>query len=371
MAHITLMMQPELGHLLPTVRIAFNLLARGHTVRYLSLPQFTSFFSDLHLDFRAILVDATLPVLKAGTGHWEPAEHTYRRLYATMRGRGISVADAILAELIPEASDLILLDSSLVTKNISQSLLPLQPLLVRLNVVLPDERQPELMNDVPELILCPEELELPNRLAARHERHFVEPSVLLDRPRSPCHKRNRENPLVYCSFGTQGLSYQERMKTISMVVECFCSFPDLDLLVSVGGPTDSNMFEHLPPNIFLQETVNQLHALQQASLFITHGGLGSIKESILARVPMIVVPFRHDQPMNAVRICHHELGTALLGHSWSVTDLRALVSTTMANNTVRSNLDRFYALFVNAENDIPSIRHIERFIDRGNGCARC
>jgi len=48
--------------------------------------------------------------------------------------------------------------------------------------------------------------------------------------------------------------------------------------------------------------------LSGASLAVLHGGLGGIKESILAGVPMLLVPFVFDQRPNAERIAFHGLG---------------------------------------------------------------
>ncbi len=49
---------------------------------------------------------------------------------------------------------------------------------------------------------------------------------------------------------------------------------------------------------------NQFEVLRNAELFITHGGINSIKESIYALTPMLVYPLNMnwDQPGNAIRI---------------------------------------------------------------------
>merc|ERR1712032_1205711 len=55
----------------------------------------------------------------------------------------------------------------------------------------------------------------------------------------------------------------------------------------------------VPPNFLPVAVVPQLEMLPLCSAFITHGGMGSVMESIVHRVPMIVVPGFGDQPDNA------------------------------------------------------------------------
>lgn len=52
----------------------------------------------------------------------------------------------------------------------------------------------------------------------------------------------------------------------------------------------------------------QLEVLEQADLFITHGGMNSINEAMYYGVPMLVFPYATDQPANADRIAELGLG---------------------------------------------------------------
>jgi UDP:flavonoid glycosyltransferase YjiC (YdhE family) len=53
----------------------------------------------------------------------------------------------------------------------------------------------------------------------------------------------------------------------------------------------------------------QLELLARASVMITNGGLGTIKECLWLGVPMVVAPCDYDQPSNAARVVFHGLGT--------------------------------------------------------------
>ena len=68
-------------------------------------------------------------------------------------------------------------------------------------------------------------------------------------------------------------------------------------------------FKSIPDNILMFHFVPQLETLQHTDVFITHGGMNSVNESLFYGVPMIVVPQALDQSLVAKRVC--ELGVGL------------------------------------------------------------
>ncbi|MGP4102945.1 glycosyltransferase [Nonomuraea sp. KM90] len=83
---------------------------------------------------------------------------------------------------------------------------------------------------------------------------------------------------------------------------------DCTALVATGGipvtpprGADVHVVEHFP----------QPALLPHARLFLTHGGYNSIREAVLAGVPMVVVPRFGDQPANAERVRRLGLGTSV------------------------------------------------------------
>jgi UDP:flavonoid glycosyltransferase YjiC (YdhE family) len=68
-----------------------------------------------------------------------------------------------------------------------------------------------------------------------------------------------------------------------------------------------------PPHVGIVERAPQLEILRRASLMITHGGLGSVKECAALGVPMLVFPLKDDQPGNAARVEARGLGRVLRG----------------------------------------------------------
>ena len=61
----------------------------------------------------------------------------------------------------------------------------------------------------------------------------------------------------------------------------------------------------------------QLMLLQRASVFVTHGGAGSVMEGLLAGVPLVVLPVAFDQPLNAWFVERAGLGRVVDPWSWS------------------------------------------------------
>jgi MGT family glycosyltransferase len=67
----------------------------------------------------------------------------------------------------------------------------------------------------------------------------------------------------------------------------------------------------IPDNIFIYPFVPQLEILKQTSVFITHGGMNSVNESIYYGVPMLVMPVGNDQPAVARQIETLHMGKRL------------------------------------------------------------
>lgn len=63
-----------------------------------------------------------------------------------------------------------------------------------------------------------------------------------------------------------------------------------------------------PANFLVTPFVPQLAVLPLCSAFVSHGGMGSINEAVMNRVPLIVVPVMGDQPANADNVAAAQIG---------------------------------------------------------------
>jgi MGT family glycosyltransferase len=93
--------------------------------------------------------------------------------------------------------------------------------------------------------------------------------------------------------------------------QCLAAYGDLPgwhVVLQIGKYTDPQELGAIPPNVEVHSWVPQRAILEQADAFVTHVGMGGCGEGLLSGVPMIAVPQAADQFMNADRLV--ELGVA-------------------------------------------------------------
>ena len=114
-------------------------------------------------------------------------------------------------------------------------------------------------------------------------------------------------PLLYSSLGTAFNNWPEYYPIL------FDAVRDLDINVFAAlGAIDPDSLTDVPANVELGKMVPQLDILSQASVFITHAGMGGTGESIYYGVPMIAIPQMDEQAITARQIECSGLGFALL-----------------------------------------------------------
>jgi MGT family glycosyltransferase len=86
--------------------------------------------------------------------------------------------------------------------------------------------------------------------------------------------------------------------------------------------------ENGPANVELGQMVPQLDILSQASVFITHSGMGGTGEAIYYGVPMVCIPQMEEQAITARQVEEKGLGLAFL-------DKDAITSETLHDAIVR------------------------------------
>lgn len=165
---------------------------------------------------------------------------------------------------------------------------------------------------IPELVLCPREFDFPIVAQSFKRRVYAGACV----PNIPADNGNTfdwsqidtTKKIVYCSVGSHPHLAKNRRKLFSAAINALKERPHLFLILQASDPNDLEHCQPLPANVSVQEWVPQMEILSRASLFITHGGLSSVRESIFHGVPMLVFPWGVDQPGNAARVEYHYLG---------------------------------------------------------------
>lgn len=119
--------------------------------------------------------------------------------------------------------------------------------------------------------------------------------------------------LVYVSFGTIVWRYfrDEALDAIEAIAAALGRRPGVRMVVSLGGAdVDRPRLERIvSEHVRIERWVDQWEVLAEADVFVTHHGVNSTHEAVLAGVPMLSAPFFWDQPALAARCA--ELGVAL------------------------------------------------------------
>ena len=177
------------------------------------------------------------------------------------------------------------------------------------------------LKNVDEFVVAPREFDFPTTTIEPRQHYigFMTNETFHDKPETDYNNalpiisgltQNKNRKLILCSFGTIEpndtsviFSFIRKLIQVSLrrnhilVLALKAKHEDIIKLAVKG---DVYIFNFIP----------QLQVLKAADLFITHGGLNSIREAINAEVPMLLYPVHpeFDPIGNAARIVYHQLG---------------------------------------------------------------
>ncbi len=178
------------------------------------------------------------------------------------------------------------------------------------------------LTNVPTVILAPRSLEyewfrpLPNEFFLnpapdRDESAYLTGMYLTLKEQLRPRQQMGKLQVIYAAFGTLSGANAEPIRAfLPKLVEAIQQQPNWFLLLATGDlPTDA-----LPnvPNVAYLPFVPQLDALTWADSMVTHGGLMTLKECLLAGVPMLAYPLNNqvDQTGNTARLTEKKWGLA-------------------------------------------------------------
>ncbi len=184
------------------------------------------------------------------------------------------------------------------------------------------------IKNVENLVLLPRELEFPKFKKPKHVRFFEKLSPKNESAYyTPAYLELKREYLlgtnikiIYMAFGTlaQGLKVANFFNTVISIVE---ELSETLLIISKGNHI---MELKNADNVFTFDYLPQQDVLSHTNLFITHGGLGSVKEAFHHNVPMLVAPMNKfiDQNGNAARVKANGLGDFLDIDKYSKTEVK-------------------------------------------------
>ncbi|HEX6554388.1 MAG TPA: macrolide family glycosyltransferase [Ktedonobacteraceae bacterium] len=114
-------------------------------------------------------------------------------------------------------------------------------------------------------------------------------------------------PLLYIALGTVFNHQANFYRT------CFTAFGGTAwrVMLSVGPYIERTALPAIPGNFIVAPRMPQLEVLSRANLFISHGGMNSVMESLSYGVPLVVIPQISEQAVTAQRVQELGLGIAL------------------------------------------------------------
>ena len=201
----------------------------------------------------------------------------------------------------------------------------------------------------------------PNTRFVRHENAIKPgasfPSWLAELP---------ERPTVLASLGTV---FNTTPGVLEAIIEGIADLP-VTLIVAIGPNEDASRFGSVPANVRLEPYVPQPELLRRCDLFITHGGFNSVKESLIAGVPMVVIPITADQPYCAQRCAALGVGRVVAPDQRNAEAVRAAAQAVLGNASFRTRAEAFAAEMRELPGPETVVALLHGLVTEGNHSAR-
>jgi UDP:flavonoid glycosyltransferase YjiC (YdhE family) len=374
-ATILIWMSPEAGHTIPSIKIASDLRQRNHKVVYLTCGKICQELASLGFDTRTFLPsDWRELAARRIFGRCRPALQMYGALERRFHGRQefrAAIRDEIQRAAIAIGADLVVVDGVHDTWLKMYRVMQNHCRVARLYVHLPYKPLP--VEDVhaelsPRIYLSPKQFELPEYIC--ESAHYTEPALYVG-PYSSTDSfdwstLNPDVPLVYCSLGSQMVLYSGTEPFLRHMLAAAAALPGYQFVINAGPLIErlvaSPEVNNVAHNVSLVPFVPHPEVLSKATVAIVHGGFGVIKECIWFGVPMLIVPHKWDQPLNAVRVAYHGLGFHLDVDKMSDKLVAEAVRVLATNASIKNRLQQMREVFLASENHHETARICSEFL---------
>ncbi len=206
------------------------------------------------------------------------------------------------------------------------------------------------LDGMPEMVACPKEFDLPE-VNYNTETHFlnscirasVESTSFMNSINVPEGKK-----VLYASLGSQAVLFAEKAEKFCKLMLEFMeldSSSDFFLILSKGKDFTFKIFKSVPKNIKIVEWAHQLEVLKHSSLVISHGGLGTIKETISYCTPLLIIPMVNDEFNNGKRVEYHGLGKSANLENLNPAILASKVKEILNSSDIQENLKEMQKVF--------------------------
>lgn len=206
------------------------------------------------------------------------------------------------------------------------------------------------VENIDQLILLPKEFDFPTNGADSSEKYigFLPANLRSDLPNPEYTEKasdilrlkNNKSRVVYCSFGTIELKNKKIILPFLKKLVHVAQSDNLVLIISLKAQPEDIAQLGVSKSVFIFSTVPQLEVLTYTDVFITHGGINSIKEAVYTTVPMLMIPVHSDfDPKgNSARVVYHGLGLRGDAARDSVEEIREKIKDLLQNPLYKKNL---------------------------------
>jgi len=207
---------------------------------------------------------------------------------------------------------------------------------------------PSLFNftiqNVNEFVLAPREFDFPDFkvepmqhyigfMIYRQRNDLPDPEYIKTKEMIHSQKAAQNAKLIYCSFGTIESDHKEIILSFLNKLINIAIRQNYLLIISMKAQSANRYQLDKGGHVYFFKSVPQVEVLSHADLFITHGGLSSIKESIDAEVPMLMYPVHADfDPMgNSARVVYHGMGLRGDAENDTETEVQSKITELLTN----------------------------------------
>jgi MGT family glycosyltransferase len=120
----------------------------------------------------------------------------------------------------------------------------------------------------------------------------------------------------------------------------------------------------IPDNIVVKNYLPQLEILSKSSVFITHGGMNSINESLYYGVPMILFPQMHEQRINALRVQELKAGICVTKNEFIMSEMEHFFSAIVSDNSYRQHANKIGETLRSAGGSQKAVELINTYISK-------
>jgi zeaxanthin glucosyltransferase len=167
-------------------------------------------------------------------------------------------------------------------------------------------------------------------------------------------------PVVYASLGTTRKSEPGIFPLIAEACDGF----NVQLVISLGGRQNPEMFAGLPGQPLVVRDAPQLELIKRAVSVITHGGLNTALETLMEGKPMIAIPRSFDQPAVATRLERLRVAEVLRIDGLSAKQIRVALAKVLTDPSYRQAAERTQAKIRSARGLARAADIIEELLEK-------